>query len=44
MLYWPRAQRAQHVKLTNSDPELLVYFMRFLRLHFAVPNERVKWR
>ena len=31
------------VKLTNSDPELLVYFMRFLRQHFAVPDERVKF-
>jgi hypothetical protein len=43
MLYWAEGSKARnYVKLTNSDPELVVYFLRFLRLHFAVADERVK--
>jgi transposase len=42
-LYW--AEGAKHrnsLKLTNSDPDLVAYFLGFLRRHFDVPNERVK--
>ena len=28
--------------LTNSDPEVLVYFLSFLREHFGVTNENVR--
>ena len=40
MLYW--AEGAKHrntVKITNSDPALLVFFAGFLRRHFGVPSE-----
>ena len=30
--------------LVNSDPEVLVYFIAFLRRHFGVPNERMRVR
>jgi hypothetical protein len=42
-LYW--AEGAKHrnaLKLTNSDPDLVAYFLAFLRRHFDVSNERVK--
>jgi len=43
MLYWAEGSKARNtVKLTNSDPEVLVYFLRFLREHFAVTNEQVR--
>jgi hypothetical protein len=43
MLFWAEgAKRRNTVKLTNSDPELLVYFVQFLRRHFHVANERLR--
>lgn len=42
-LYWAEGARSRNtLKLTNSDPELVAYFLGFLRRHFAVPNERVR--
>jgi hypothetical protein len=42
-LYWAEgARRRNTLKLTNSDPELVAYFLGFLRRHFEVTNERVK--
>lgn len=42
MLYWAEGAKSRGtVKLTNSDPEVLVYFLAFLRRHFDVPNEKV---
>jgi hypothetical protein len=42
-LYWAEgAKRRNTVKLTNSDPELVSYFLAFLRRHFDVPDERVR--
>jgi len=42
-LYWAEgARRRNTLKLTNSDPELVAYFLTFLRRHFAVANDRVK--
>jgi predicted transcriptional regulator len=43
MLYW--AEGAKHrntLKITNADPEVLVFFARFLRAHFDVPNESMR--
>ncbi|MGH2935638.1 MAG: hypothetical protein ACRDL2_14160 [Gaiellaceae bacterium] len=38
MLYWAEgAKRRNSLKITNADPEVLVFFARFLREHFAVP-------
>jgi transcriptional regulator with XRE-family HTH domain len=43
MLYWAEGSKGRNtVKLTNSDPDLLAYFLRFLREHFSVPNRRVR--
>ena len=43
MLYWAEGSKARNaVKLTNSDPDLLVYFVRFLRRHFNVANDRLR--
>lgn len=43
MLYWAEGSKARNVvKLTNSDPELLVYFAQFLRLHFSITNDRLR--
>jgi hypothetical protein len=43
MLYWAEGSKARNtVKLTNSDPELLAYFLRFLREQFNVENSRVR--
>ncbi|HEY6963210.1 MAG TPA: hypothetical protein VI408_15095 [Gaiellaceae bacterium] len=42
MLYWAEGAKARNtVKITNSDPEMLAYFLGFLRTHFGVANERV---
>jgi hypothetical protein len=43
MLYWAEGSKHRNkVKLTNSDPELLVFFMTFLRTYFHVRNEQVR--
>lgn len=43
MLYWAEGSKARNtVQITNSDPELLAYFLRFLRAHFKVENSRVR--
>jgi hypothetical protein len=41
MLYWAEGSRERNaIKFTNSDPEMLRFFMRFLRLSFAVPDRK----
>jgi transcriptional regulator with XRE-family HTH domain len=43
MLYWAEGSKARNTAaLTNSDPDLLAYFLRFLREHFKVENRRVR--
>jgi transcriptional regulator with XRE-family HTH domain len=43
MLYWAEGSKARNsVELVNSDPELLGYFIRFLREHFEVENSRFR--
>jgi hypothetical protein len=43
MLYWAEGSKARNtVQLTNSDPELLACFLRFLREHFKVEDSRVR--
>jgi transcriptional regulator with XRE-family HTH domain len=42
MLYWSEGSKDRNtVKLTNSDPDLLALFVRFLRECYAVPPERM---
>jgi hypothetical protein len=42
MLYWCEGSKDRNaVKLTNSDPDLLALFVRFLRESYAVPPERI---
>ena len=42
MLFWAEGSRDRNaVKFTNSDPEMLAYFMRFLRRYFAVSDDMV---
>jgi hypothetical protein len=39
MLYWAEgAKQRNSLKITNADPEVLVFFARFLRTHFDVSN------
>jgi hypothetical protein len=43
MLYWAEGSKARNtLKLTNSDPDLLVWFIAFLREHFQIENERFR--
>jgi transcriptional regulator with XRE-family HTH domain len=43
MLYWAEGSKTRNtVKLSNSDPDLLAYFLRFLREHFYVDDNRVR--
>jgi hypothetical protein len=43
MLYWAEGSKDRNtVKLTNSDPDLVALFVRFLRSCFDVPSERIK--
>lgn len=43
MLYWAEGSKARNsVQLTNSDPDLLAYFVQFLRDHFEVQNSRLR--
>jgi transcriptional regulator with XRE-family HTH domain len=42
-LYWAEGAKGRNsVKLTNSDPEMLAYFIAFLREYFEASNDRVK--
>ena len=42
MLYWAEGSKGRNaVKLTNSDPDMLTLFVRFLRDCYAVPPERI---
>jgi transcriptional regulator with XRE-family HTH domain len=42
MLYWSEGSKDRNaVKLTNSDPDLLALFVRFLRQCYSVPPERI---
>jgi transcriptional regulator with XRE-family HTH domain len=42
MLYWAEGSRDRNaVKFTNSDPDMLAFFLYFLRRCFGVPDERV---
>jgi transcriptional regulator with XRE-family HTH domain len=41
-LYWAEGSKGRNsIHLTNSDPAVLAYFLRFLRVHFGVPDDRV---
>ena len=43
MLYWGEGSKSRnYVQLSNSDPAMVVFFLRFLREYFAVPNSRVR--
>lgn len=43
MLFWAEGDKARnHVGIANSDPALLVCFVRFLRRHFEVANDKMR--
>jgi hypothetical protein len=43
MLYWAEGSKDRNrVKLTNSDPDLLALFVRFLRQCYGIAPERIK--
>jgi hypothetical protein len=45
MLFWGEGAKARNaVKIVNSDPDLLVYFIAFLRRYFAVAEDRFRIR
>jgi hypothetical protein len=40
MLYWAEGSRSRNsVQFTNSDPEMVVFFVRFLRRTFLLPDD-----
>jgi transcriptional regulator with XRE-family HTH domain len=40
MLYWAEGSRSRNsVQFTNSDPEMVALFVRFLRAYYSVPDE-----
>jgi hypothetical protein len=42
MLYWAEGSKSRNVAaLTNSDPDLLAVFVRFLRQCFSVPDSKL---
>lgn len=42
MLFWAEGSRSRNsVKFTNSDPEMMAFFMRFLRRYFGVTDDMV---
>ena len=41
MLYWAEGSKARNVaQMSNSDPEVLRFFVDFLRRYFGVPDDR----
>jgi hypothetical protein len=43
MLYWAEGSRSRNAVLfTNSDPEMIRFFARFLRSCFGVPDEKFR--
>jgi len=43
MLYWAEGSKGRNtVALSNSDPEVLRFFVSFLRAYFRIPNTRVR--
>lgn len=44
MLYWAEGTKGRNrVQLTNSDPHMLVYFVKFLRECYEVPDDRIRF-
>jgi hypothetical protein len=43
MLYWAEGAKAKHqLQLSNSDPALIAFSVRFLREHFALDNRHLR--
>jgi transposase-like protein len=43
MLYWAEGSRSRNsIRFTNSDPEMIRFFLRFLRVCFGVPDAKVR--
>jgi transcriptional regulator with XRE-family HTH domain len=43
MLYWAEGSRSRHaIEFVNSDPAMVVFFLRFLRTCFEVPDAKVR--
>jgi transcriptional regulator with XRE-family HTH domain len=44
MLYWAEGDKGSRnaARLSNSDPEVLRFFLRFLRTYFDVPDEKLR--
>jgi hypothetical protein len=43
MLYWAEGRKSRNqLRLTNSDPDLVRFFVRFLRHHFGVRDDEIR--
>jgi transcriptional regulator with XRE-family HTH domain len=44
MLYWAEGDKGSRnaARLSNSDPDLLRLFVRFLRIHYGVPDQQLR--
>ena len=41
MLYWAEGSKTRNVaQITNSDPEVVRFFVEFLRQYFVLPDDR----
>jgi hypothetical protein len=41
MLYWAEGGKTRNtMRMTNADPEVLRFFVKFVRRYFAVPDEQ----
>lgn len=45
MLYWAEGSRSRNaIHFVNSDPAMILFFARFLRTQFQVPDEKIRIR
>lgn len=43
MLYWAEGSRNRNaVEFVNSDPAMVVFFLRFLRVCFSIPDSKIR--
>lgn len=42
MLYWGEGNKTKHCGLTNSDPNMIKFFLQFLKEFYQVPENKIK--
>lgn len=45
MLYWGEGAKSRNeLKLVNTDPDMLIFFVTFLKKYFKIPQEKISYR